>query len=120
LNGLKKSVEKYLTPPREWQRVKDAGCALFDPGRGGRYEVFEHRPLDRRIVAYCAQDVTLLFQLEDALKRKMGDRAVGRWENRIIEESAERVKVAYDRAYVPNGRHKALSPLDWSFFLMRV
>ena len=114
LHGLKRSIGMNVTPPREWQVVKNAGCALFAPELGGRYEVFEQRPLDPRLIAYCAQDVTLLFELEDALKKKMGYVALGKWENKIVAESAERVKVAYNTAYIPNGRHKTLPPAQWS------
>ena len=113
LHGLKKSIGQYLITSKEWALVKDAGCALFAPELGGRYEVFKQRPLDPRITAYCAQDVALLFQLEDALKMKIGHRALGSWENRIVTESAERVKVAYDPFYQPNGRHKAIAPFGW-------
>lgn len=115
LHGLRRSITTYLIPPQDWQRVKDRGCALFDPKQGGRYEVFEQRPLDPRLIAYCAQDVTLLFQLEDALKKKMG-RASNKWENRIVTESADRVKKAQRPEYMPHGQYKVLPPSGWSIF----
>lgn len=120
LHGLKRSIGMYVTAPREWKTVKDAGCALFAPGLGGRYEVFEQRPLDPRLIAYCAQDVTLLFELEAALKKKMGYTEIVKWENKIVAESAERVKVAYNPAYIPNGYHKTLPPFEWSLSRMQL
>lgn len=114
LHSLKRSIDTYLNPPREWDQVKDAGCALFSPARGGRYEVFEERPLDPRLVAYCSQDVRLLFQLEAALKKKMRNRALGKWEKEIVAESAKRVIESCSPAYRPHGQHKALASLGWS------
>ena len=40
-----------------WKKVKEAGNRLFAPEKGGSYNIFETRPLDPRILAYCAQDV---------------------------------------------------------------
>ena len=120
LNGLRRTIGAHITQSAEWQRAKEAGGALFAPEKGGRYEVFEERPLDPRLIAYCAQDVTLLFELEDVLKSAMGYQALGKWESMIVAESAERVKVAYDPSYVPNGRHKALPPSGWSTTSLKV
>jgi exonuclease 3'-5' domain-containing protein 1 len=108
LNGLSKSITSYLTPPMEWEPVKQAGLRLFQPEFGGSYSVFEERPLDPRIVAYCAQDVTLLFELEGTLRGSFG-RFGSNWENRIVAGSARRVSLA-EGAYERNGRHRALAP----------
>jgi exonuclease 3'-5' domain-containing protein 1 len=113
LNGLKRSIEDYLPQPREWKQVKEAGLALFTPERGGRFEVFDERPLDPRLIAYCAQDVALFFQLEEVLRRKMGAEQVARWEDKIIAESAERVGLAYDPSFDFQGPHMALAPKGW-------
>jgi len=68
VSGLAKTIDRYLSPPLEWQRVKEAGSKLFRPDLGGSYEVFEERPLDPRLAQYAAQDVSLLFQLEATLE----------------------------------------------------
>jgi exonuclease 3'-5' domain-containing protein 1 len=112
LNGLKSSITTYLSPPREWEIVKDAGCALFDPVKGGRYEIFEQRPLDPRLVKYCAQDVSLLFKLETALLERM-IAPVKSWQDRIVTESTQRVKLAYSPTFNGRGRHMALAPTAW-------
>ncbi|EDR10536.1 uncharacterized protein LACBIDRAFT_189721 [Laccaria bicolor S238N-H82] len=109
LNGLSKSIKSYLTPPVEWEPVKEAGSRLFKPEFGGSYSVFEERPLDPRIVAYCAQDVTLLFALEETLRRSFG-RFGSNWEDRIVAGSALRVSLAKG-AYEGKGRHMALAPV---------
>lgn len=109
LNGLGRTITSYLTPPMEWEPVKQAGLRLFQPDFGGSYSVFEQRPLDPRIVAYCAQDVTLLFELEETLRRSFG-RFGSNWEDRIVAGSARRVSLA-EGAYEGNGRHRALAPV---------
>ncbi|KAJ7182787.1 ribonuclease H-like domain-containing protein [Mycena crocata] len=118
LKGLVPSLETYVAPlksaavVREWARLKDSGLQLFAPEHGGRYEVFEDRPLAPALAEYCAQDVALLHELETALRRQMGP--VGRnWEQRIIAESAVRVGFARKANYVPRGREKALVPANW-------
>jgi exonuclease 3'-5' domain-containing protein 1 len=115
VNGLKRSIQEYLPqgPGREWAQAKEAGRKLFAPELGGRYEVFEDRPLDPRLVAYCSQDMVLLFQLEDALRRRLGGGQVLVWEDKITAESAERVKVAYSPLFNGTGRHMALAPTGW-------
>jgi exonuclease 3'-5' domain-containing protein 1 len=112
LHGLKRCITAYLNPPREWRKVKDAGCALFAPEKGGRYEVFEQRPLDPRLIAYCAQDVTLLFQLESALLKKMGLQ-IKSWETKVDAGSAERVKLAFNPTFVGKGSHMAIASPVW-------
>jgi len=115
VNGLKRSIEGYLPQSgREWAESKEAGRKLFAPELGGHYEVFEARPLDPRLVAYCSQDVSLLFQLEDVLRVKLGAMQALVWENKIISASAERVKVAYNPSFKGKGRHMAIAPAGWS------
>jgi exonuclease 3'-5' domain-containing protein 1 len=114
LNGLKQSIESHLPQPsQEWVQVKEAGIALFAPERGGRSEVFDVRPLDPRLIAYCAQDVALLFQLEVLLRRRMGAQHMINWGGRITAESAERVKLAYLSSFDFQGPHMELAPRGW-------
>ncbi|KAJ7176756.1 ribonuclease H-like domain-containing protein [Mycena filopes] len=118
LKGLVPSLETYVAPlksagvVRNWGRIKEAGLRLFAPEKGGRYEVFEERPLATAVAEYCAQDVALLHELETVLKQRL--RATGRdWEQKICAESVARVGCAYQVNYVPRGQHKALAPEYW-------
>ena len=67
LNSLGTCISKSLSlPPAEQQRcreVKDQGRRLFAPELGGRYEVFNERPLTEVVAAYCAGDVVYLPRL---------------------------------------------------------
>ncbi|KAJ6598257.1 hypothetical protein DFH09DRAFT_1394359 [Mycena vulgaris] len=118
VKSLVSSLESYVVPlkssavVRDWARVKEAGLRLFAPEHGGRYEMFEDRPLAPPLQEYCAQDVTLLHELEAALRRNIGP--FGRnWEQRVSAESAVRVAVARQANYTPRGPEKALVPTNW-------
>ena len=91
VNGLTRCIENYVNPPNEWKKIKEEGNNLFSPEKGGSYDIFEKRPLDPRILAYCAQDVALMFELEAAMKRTIGRRGLRGWDVRITAASAIRV-----------------------------
>ncbi|KAJ7472401.1 ribonuclease H-like domain-containing protein [Mycena galericulata] len=118
VQGLIASLQEYVAPlksaavVRNWAVVKEAGLQLFAPERGGRYEVFQARPLPPALVEYCAQDVALLHDLETALHRRLG--ALGRnWAQRVAAESVVRVAVARQANYTLRGANKALVPVNW-------
>jgi exonuclease 3'-5' domain-containing protein 1 len=109
VSGLSRCIELYVGPPNEWKKVKEAGNRLFSPENGGSYSVFEQRPLDPRILEYCAQDVALMFQLEAAMKRTIQGEG---WEKRILLASANRVAESKSSNYDgPQGRHRAIAPV---------
>ncbi len=89
LKGLSKVFREYAVAflgPQEqayFKAVKDKGRALFDPSKGGDYQVWDARPLHPDLVTYCAGDVAHLLNM----KRK--------WrfsEERIIALSTQRVE----------------------------
>jgi len=110
VNGLAKCIEHYVNPRKEWKKVKEEGKALFSPVNGGSYAIFEQRPLDARILAYCAQDVALMFQLEAAMKRKMGKKGGG-WDERIIVASANRVAESKNSKYEGRSSSRIIAPV---------
>ncbi|TFK18245.1 hypothetical protein FA15DRAFT_760705 [Coprinopsis marcescibilis] len=108
LTGLGKCLESYLTMGPEWVQTKDEGRRLFAPELGGSYDVFENRPLDPRLVRYCAHDVLLLDDLEISLRRNFG-RYGTNWNARVIAASNSRVQEA-KLSFVLTGRERAYSP----------
>jgi exonuclease 3'-5' domain-containing protein 1 len=109
LHGLKRCIETHLGSPAGWRQCKEAGLKLFLPSAGGSYEVFEQRPLDERLVMYCAQDVALLFHLEQAMRGGVGKE----WEAKILRESAGRVRASQSAVYNGKGPHMAMAPARW-------
>jgi exonuclease 3'-5' domain-containing protein 1 len=115
VHGLAKTLKNFGLATREWDQVKAEGLALFAPERGGSYTVFERRPLDPRIIAYCAQDVSLLLELEKKMKRMiMGYRV--EHDSFVLDKSDARVALSQTPSYLPKGRHMTLANVDWSGF----
>ncbi|KAJ7238085.1 ribonuclease H-like domain-containing protein [Mycena haematopus] len=118
LKGLVATLETYLAPKkpaavvRDWALVKEAGLRLFAPEHGGGYQVFEKRPLAPALVKYCAQDVALLHELEVVLRQRIGSKG-NAWEQKVLAESAVRVRVARQVNYAPRGKDKAHVPANW-------
>ncbi|KAH3937586.1 hypothetical protein HBH53_264500 [Parastagonospora nodorum] len=67
VNGLQRCIENdaIMTVAERvaWNVAKEAGKKLFAPEKGGRYEVFNNRPLAKEIIQYCVQDVQFLPNL---------------------------------------------------------
>lgn len=83
ITGLANCI-KYDCPMTEsqkqsWLQMKDRAGRLYDPNKGGRYEVFNERPLRREICEYSAQDVALLPKLWEAYSTKLSNSNKGFW-----------------------------------------
>ena len=113
VNGLSKCIERDAPLASHeriaWIQVKERGKKLFAPEKGGRYEVFNERPLPDEIMAYCAQDVRILPRLWARYNSKLTDA----WREKIVAESNSRVKQSQSPNYNGKGRHMALAPSGW-------
>ncbi|KAK4544147.1 hypothetical protein LTR36_004645 [Oleoguttula mirabilis] len=96
----------------EWQRTKDTGSRLFDPNKGGRYEVFNERPLRLQIQRYCAQDVVLLPALHGVYEAKLHVAGQEFWQGMVEDATVARVKSSQSAGYDPHSREKARGPWD--------
>jgi exonuclease 3'-5' domain-containing protein 1 len=112
--GLAKCIEQNLstTPTQSaflaaWKLTKEKGEKLFNPVRGGSYDVFNQRPIPADIIAYCAGDVVHLPALRQAFFAQ-----TTRQRDIVAEETAKRVLVSQSADYQPHGPHKAKAP--WS------
>ncbi|KAL3587586.1 hypothetical protein FPOAC2_13483 [Fusarium poae] len=83
--------------------------STFAPEKGGRYEVFNERPLPDAIKSYCAQDVQILPRLFDYYDGKIGQK----WREKMIVASKARVQSSQSATYNGKGRHMALAPTGW-------
>ncbi|CAI7572612.1 unnamed protein product [Penicillium pancosmium] len=91
----------------DWSLAKERGRRLFAPECGGKYEVFNNRPLPQDILQYCCQDVEFLAVLWKTYDDKM-TLEKREW---VVRESIERVNLSHTPSYNGNGRSKALAPL---------
>jgi exonuclease 3'-5' domain-containing protein 1 len=112
--GLAKCIEQNLsTMPTQstflaaWKLTKEKGEKLFNPVRGGSYDVFNQRPIPADIIAYCAGDVVHLPAL-----RAVFFAQTARQRDIIADQTAKRVLVWQSADYEPQGPDKARAP--WS------
>ncbi|KAL5396314.1 hypothetical protein PMIN06_012589 [Paraphaeosphaeria minitans] len=113
VNGLQKCIERdapmTLKEKSAWTTAKEQGLKLFAPEKGGRYEVFNERPLAEAISNYCVQDVQFLPRLWSYYKAKM----TATWAVKVQKETKERVLLSQRPEYNGHGKHKALPPQGW-------
>lgn len=113
LNGLQRCIENdaIMTPTekKSWNLAKEKGLRLFAPERGGRYEVFNERPLAEEISQYCVQDVQFLPRLWSCYRGRMSRE----WIIKVQKESEARVLLSQRQDYNGHGRHKAMAPAGW-------
>ncbi|KID98661.1 3'-5' exonuclease, partial [Metarhizium majus ARSEF 297] len=103
VTGLANCI-KYDCPMTDWQRqnwlqMKDGVGRLYDPNKGGRYEVFNERPLRREICEYSAQDVALLPKLWEAYSIKLGHSNKAFWQMMIDNATLKRIKQSQSKHY---------------------
>lgn len=94
VNGLARCIEKSaVMSPREtfdWKHAKDKGLNLFDPAQGGRYEIFNIRPLPEDMIQYCLQDVHILPKLWQNYNQKL----TPRWRQKIDKAVEDRLELS--------------------------
>ena len=96
----------------EWQRTKEHATGMFDPKRGGSYEVFNERPVKPEIVQYCAQDVVLLPKLYEVYSAKMRPASEAFWREEVQKATKERIKASQSPKHDGHSQEKARGP--WS------
>lgn len=108
LHSLAKCIETDapLNPHKKhlWIAAKTRGTRLFDPTRGGSYQVFIIRPLREDIREYCMQDVQFLPHLRGVYWARL-DQA---WKRKVEKETHVRVLLSQSATYEPHGADKAL------------
>ena len=114
VSGLAKCIERDAvlswTERSVWMAAKKRGRRLFVPEQGGRYEVFEERPLAEEVRRYCVQDVVFLPRLWVGYAARI----TPAWEGRVREASRERVERSWmEGGFDGEGRQMALAPEGW-------
>jgi len=113
VKGLAKCIENEarMTAKEKlaWKDAKEKGMTLFDPNRGGSYEVFNERPLSEEIKTYCVQDTQFLPRLWTCYNQKM----TSMWAKKVEAAIKERVFQSQQENYNGCGPHKALAPQGW-------
>ncbi|OAF60358.1 hypothetical protein VC83_03560 [Pseudogymnoascus destructans] len=116
--GLAKCIEKdspvFTTVKTEWQHTKDSASRLYNPEKGGRYEVFNERPMRPDIKEYCARDVALLPGLYGVYAAKLQNEGAF-WRVLVREATTDRIKLSQSTSYNGQSEDKCCGPWDeWS------
>lgn len=106
LSGLAKCISMDLPYDSKRSAIKEKGRRLFAPEVGGRYEVFEQRPMSEDIVKYCEQDVLLMPQLLSRYSPKLVTGVAAQ----LQAITDERVRWSQSVSYNGKGRHMAIPP----------
>lgn len=93
-----------------WRVAKDRGHLLFDPEMGGRFEVFNERPLKPDIIQYCQQDVALLAALYGVYNDKLRQVGQAFWRVQVRGDTEDRIKLSQGPDY--NGKSASMA-LGW-------
>ncbi|KAL8686044.1 MAG: hypothetical protein Q9218_007386 [Villophora microphyllina] len=110
VSGLAKCIERHsgMKPSQSmaWMSVKEKGIKLFDPNRGGGYEVFNTRPLPTDILDYCVQDVQFMPLLWNAYSPKLNQY----WTAMVSQATKDRIAESQKPEFNGKGKHMALGP----------
>ncbi|KAK8121517.1 hypothetical protein PG999_005637 [Apiospora kogelbergensis] len=117
VSSLQHCIEADLLWTKEaktdWLKIKEEGKKLFDPKKGGRYEVFAERPLQKAVVRYCAQDVACLPELWSLYMKKLLNKDYGKfWRLLITKATRERIKQSQGQRYDGQAAGKVSGPWD--------
>lgn len=115
VHGLAKCIEEdspvSTIVKTEWQRTKESASRLYNPEKGGRYEVFNERPMRPEIEEYCARDVALLPGLYGVYAAKLqNEGAFGRV--LVREATTDRIKLSQSISYNGQSEDKCYGPWD--------
>lgn len=114
LSSLAKCVERdalmTFEAKQRWTTVRMRGEELYDPEKGGSYEVFNSRPLMEDILQFCVQDVRYM----PFLRSLYWGRLDSDWRTEVEEETMARVQLSQRETYQPHGSERALSPWQGS------
>ncbi|KFY61100.1 hypothetical protein V496_05154 [Pseudogymnoascus sp. VKM F-4515 (FW-2607)] len=84
------------------------GSRLFDPAKGGHYEVFNERPLKSEVVQYCHGDAALLPGLYGVYNAKLRQTGEDFWRVHVRHETKERIKLSQGPSYDARSKGKAV------------
>ena len=117
--GLAKCIENdgpiSAAAKEEWQRTKEAAVQLFEPRKGGRYEIFNDRPIKPEIIEYCARDVALLPGLYNVYNAKLHLPGEAHWQTRVRKATKDRIKLSQSPSYDKQTTwQKIRSPWYWN------
>lgn len=116
LAELAKCIEQdssvSIAAQAEWQSTQEGASQLYDPKKGGRYEIFNERPMRPEVVKYCARKVALLPGLYNTYNAKLRLPGEAFWQFQVQKATKDRIKLSQSPRYDGNAKTKASGPWD--------
>lgn len=114
LSGLAKCIEQdrsvSVAARAEWQSTQEGGSHLYGPEKGGRYEIFEERPMRPELVKYCATKVALLPGLYNTYKAKLDMPGEAFWWSQVEKATKDWIKLSQSPGYNVNEKTETSGP----------
>jgi exonuclease 3'-5' domain-containing protein 1 len=113
--GLAKCIELdsivSASAKMDWKLTKDNAREFFRPEEGGRYEIFNERPMSQEIIQYCAGDVALLPGLYQVYNAKLESF----WQDQMVSATKDRITLSQGLKYDGQALNKVYGPWEeWS------
>lgn len=112
VNGLERCITNdapiSVEEKQNWKAAKEKGLKLFEPNKGGSYDIFNERPINTDIEHYCVIDVQFLPLLRNLYWGRLNDT----WKIRVMNETKKRVLDSQSAAYQPHSEQKKFGPWD--------
>lgn len=110
VTGLAKCIESHanllMVELQRWKQTKILVGRLWDPTKGGSYQVFNQRPIRADIIRYCAQDVTILPTLWIAYHQKLCRPQNAFWRCMVFYGVQKRILESQGPKYNPEAESK--------------
>jgi exonuclease 3'-5' domain-containing protein 1 len=111
-NGLDRCITKdapiSYVEKRKWKAAKEKGLKLFHPSKGGSYDIFNKRPIDKDIEQYCVIDVQFL----PLLRHLYWGRLDSTCRMKVMDETKKRVQGSQSEGYQPQSEEKKFGPWE--------
>jgi len=116
ISGLAKCIQNdsiaFSTVKTNWLNIKERGSQLFDPKKGGCYEVFNERPLKAELVQYCAYDLAMSSHLWEIYSIKLRKTDMAFWRYMVRKATIDRIKLSQSVGYNGQAPSKVCGPWD--------
>lgn len=89
--------------------TKSSGVYLFAPEKGGRYEVWEERPLVPELIEYAASDIRYMFEMKDRWSGGLSVEAL----KHVVQRTSLRIRKYVEMVIPKKGRDMAIMDFEW-------
>ena len=113
--SLARCIERDLPATAElkedWLEIKKQTSRIFDPKKGGSYDIFNQRPINPQILTYCCHDVVHLPKLWSVYASKIcRPDGNGFWRHMVRKATVDRIELSQSEHYDGQAKDKVRGP----------